>query len=425
MSYDEKKWQRFGVPDPDLVEVPGQNQKPERSLSQNAMANSQDKFSDSQTDKRKWGIPQVDDAFGKVRPTPPDLDARTWAPKGDSADISQDNDADHAAHGIFTWLWNSPILISFTTLAISIGILFLFNQLLAFIRLVESSPFPFRIAGWSVLGLLCLTFLYSVSQLWWTFRRLRTSPGIAIDSSQSIYFHRRSWIDQRLDSTQISSVLSILRGYPRNPDQRRLLARGQLLYEEFEENIDYLIRENILHDRDWLMQCKALYVEPLRKCSNQIVHDYAMRVALKTAIIPNKLLDILIICINSIFLFEELCRVFNVRTNRIDSIVLVSNFIFTTMISAKVTDFIDQTSEFMPHHGPGGVSEYQAPADHMIQNGSSSFVDALSSAGAKSVEAVVSYATANVVPKVAEGTINYILFRKLGHAAIRSLLPIR
>jgi hypothetical protein len=384
MSHDEEKRQRFGVPDPDLVEAPGQSQVPEPSLSPNAMTSPQPEGTDSQTEKRQWGIPQVDDAFVKDRPAPPDLDARTFAPKCDSADRDSDHDPADDAPGTSTGLWNSHILISLTTLAISMGTLFLLNQLLSFIRLVESSPFPFRVAGWSVLGLLCLALLYAVSLLWWTFRRLRTNPGIAIDSSQSVYSHRRSWMVQKLDSTHVASILSILRGYPRSPDQRRLLARGQLFAKVFEDNIDYLTRGGILHDRDWLIQCKAQYVEPLRKCAEQIVHDYAMRVAFKTAIIPNKLLDTLIICINSILLFEELCRVFNVRTTRINSIVLVSKLIFTTMISAKAADLIDQAAE--------GFN---------------------------------SFATANVLPIAGKGLVNYTLFRKLGHAAIRSLVPIK
>lgn len=399
-NHDDRRRKRFGVPDPEqaedaeLVRGTGPHEldpQPFRAGNEAIPAPM-----DSQTEKRKWGVPLVEGDSDSVRPAPSDLDARTWVPPSDAGGkVSNDEINAPDARGV-NGVWRSPILLSLSVLLISVGLLFIVNQILAFIRVVEESPFPFRVMGWSAFGLLCLALLFSSARLWWSFRRLRTNPGITLACSSTLSANRKAWSAKGANAVRVSAVLAILRSYPRSSEQRRLLARGKLRHEEFEGNLDYLDRGEVLHDLDWLAECRTRYVEPLRACAEQIVHDYSVRVALKTALVRNGILDTLIVWINAVLLLEELCRVFNVRTNRVDSIVMVGRLAFTTMISAKAADFIDDASDHLTHEGQSTMAEF------------------LASAAAK-------YA----LKGVGEGSVNYFLFRRLGRAAVAALMPIR
>ena len=396
-NHDDRRRKRFGVPDPehtgDPVRQPGPPLQDPKGIHAGNVATPAPM--DSQTEKRKWGVPLVEAAPGAVLTAPADLDARTWFPAAEHGEGGPAGPGE-PGDGLVTGAWRSPILVSLSVLMISVGLLFIVNQLLAFVRAVEESPLPFRVAGWFAFGLLCLALLFSVLRLWWSFRRLRANPGITLAGSPTLSASRRAWSGAGPDAARVSAVLAIIRGYPRDPVQRRLLARGKLRHEEFEGNLDYLDRGETLHDHDWLAECRTRYVEPLRGCAEQLVHDYAVRVGLKTAMVRNGMLDTLILWVNAVLMFEELCRVFNVRTNRVDSVVMVGRLALTTMISAKAADFIDEAS------------------DHLAQEGQATMAEFMASAAAK-------YA----LKGAGEGSVNYFLFRRLGRAAVAALLPIR
>ena len=348
----------------------------------------------SQYKKQRLGTPRIAENLETVRVIAGD--ARRWFPGEESKDLAAEPGLQEDEQNDFKGIWKSPILLSLAVLAVSVFLLFIINQVLAFVQMVGGAPAPFRVAGWIALCLLCLALCFSIFRLWWSFSRLRANPGITLFQAPKLSTNWNTWTKIKYDQAGMKAIYDIIRNYPRNKTQKNLLTRGKLDFEVFEGNLDYLGRSEHLFGHDWLAECHTRYVEPLRLCANQLVHDYAKRIALKTALVRNGILDTLIVWTNAVLLFEELCRVFNVRTTRFDSVVMVGKLAFTTMISAKAAELIDETS------------------DHMIAEGQANMAEYLASVAGK-------YA----LKGVGEGSVNYFLFRRFGRAAVSVLMPIK
>ena len=400
-AFDNSQRKRFGVPDTESLGVPVQVGAKGPSIfpaslgpldGHTAADLSIEKVGPINT-KQKLGVPVVAEVPGSMRVIAGD--ARQWLPARESRDSIQEP-AVEEEEGSFKDFWKSPILLSLGVLAVSVFALFITNQVLAFVQMVAGAPAPFRIAGWIALCLLCLALCFSILRLWWSFSRLRANPGITLFQAPKLSTNWNTWTKIKYDQAGMNAICDIIRNYPRNNTQKNLLTRGKLDFEVFEGNLDYLGRSEHLFGHDWLAECHTRYVEPLRLCANQLVHDYAKRIALKTALVRNGILDTLIVWTNAVLLFEELCRVFNVRTTRFDSVVMVGKLAFTTMISAKAAELIDETS------------------DHMIAEGQANMAEYLASVAGK-------YA----LKGVGEGSVNYFLFRRFGRAAVSVLMPIK
>jgi len=391
----------FGVPDPGIGEdscsLP--QVEPHRisaetavSIRKNSAENSLTSHN-SKTKKRDWGVPPVGKDHEYIKPI--EGKDNDWEPPYHDDPPPPNDDTKPELVG-FGSVLKSPILSSLSVLAISVCLLFLLNQLLVFIQMVENSPLPVRMASWLAFGLLGIALLLSVFRLCWSFRRLQSNPEITIPNASTLSAIKKAWSATSLDPSKVAAILAIIRNYPKDPTQKKLLNRGKLNFEEFERNLRYLDQSETPIDDDWLKNCQAHYVEPLEKCAKQLVHDYSIRVGFKTALVRNSMLDSIIILINAVLMFEELCRVFNVRTTRINSIVMVGRLAFMTMISAKTNEVIDN-----------GI-------DHFAQGASATFGEMFTALLVK------------LGLKVgAEGVVNYFLFRKLGLAAISVLMPIR
>ena len=299
--------------------------------------------------------------------------------------------------GFFSFL-KSPLVTSLVVLALSIFFIFVLNQVLSFIQAIESAPLPVRIAGWIAFALLGIALIFSCIRLVWSFSRLRTNPGITLDVSSNLWKARKIWNRPGHDPKKIEALLQIIRSYPKDDSQGRLLKRGNLDLTEFKKCLNFLVEggNDIPRGNDWLKECQGRYVEPLKKCAHQLIHDYALRVGLKTALVKNGMLDSLIIWINAILMFEELCMVFNVRTNRINSVYMVGRLALATVISAKSNDFVDEA------------------ANHLMKEGQNNIAEVLAGMAAKFF-----------VKGAAEATVNYFIFQRLGRAAVAALLPVQ
>jgi hypothetical protein len=399
---DNSQRKRFGVPDTESSGVPvqvdfkGPSTLPAGlgSLDRRSASDYGVEKVGNQTTKHKLGVPFVAEVPESIRVVTDD--ACQWFPAEESEDLVPETALHEEEQGTFKDVWKSPILLSLAVFAVSVFFLFITNQVLDFVQIVGGAPAPFRVTGWIALCLLCLALCFSIFRLWWSFSRLRANPGITLLQAPKLSTNWNTWTKIKCDQAGMKAICDIIRNYPRNKTQKNLLTRGKLDFEVFTGNLDYLGRSEHLFGHDWLTECHIRYVEPLRLCANQLVHDYAKRIALKTALVRNGILDTLIVWINAVLLFEELCLVFNVRTTRFDSVVMVGKLAFTTMISAKAAELIDETS------------------DHMIAEGQANMAEYLASVAGK-------YA----LKGVGEGSVNYFLFRRFGRAAVSVLMPIK
>jgi len=349
---------------------------------------------DSQTAKRKCLVPGVDASYLVVNVS--SEDAKNWFPRKEQKEQVDVTDLGDPGPKGFAGIWKSPILLSLSVLIISTFMLFLINQVLAFVQAVETAPLALRVTCRIALALLCLALLFSIIRLWWSLWSLSVNPKIYLPHGNDRSASRKAWSFSGPDKLKVEALLGIIRNYPRDQVQEKLLKRGKIDVTEFQGNLDYLLKPHVDHDIDWLKNCQEYYVKPLKDCANQLLYDYTKKVALKTALVRNGIMDSLIIGVNTVLLYEELCRVFNVRTTRLDSLLMVARLAYITMISAKTADYFEDGLEQVTEEGSATIFEYVTT--EFVKYG-------LKGAG--------------------ESAANYFLFQRLGKAAISDLLPVK
>jgi len=169
--------------------------------------------------------------------------------------------------------------------------------------------------------------------------------------------------------------------------------------KSLKSNIKTLLRSENAGQSRWIEDCERLFVAVIDEAAKRRVTSYAKRVGVKTAISPTGLVDSLIVTTNSVMMVEELCRLYGVRTGRWQSVLLTWRIFFSTFVSAKLEERIDEAADSL-------------------------FEGALSSIPEVSKE-LFARLSMGLLKRAAEGSVNMALFYRLGTATILSLRPIK
>lgn len=301
--------------------------------------------------------------------------------------------------------YRSPVIIGIAGLALAIGLFHLINQVAQFFSAIQNSWWPLRYAGYFAALALSLLFVWALFKLTWVFLRLRSNPAF---SNTNLSQHDRSQLQ------------SLVEDYPLNDASTLALLRdGKVNLDDFYRDLQDLAERSSLHDIHWVEDFKSRYCNPLEQCAQQVVHSYALSVGIKTAVVPNGLLDTLIIWTNAILMLERLCRVYNLRPNRFEVVCLSARLVFTTFVVARIDDAINGLAGDLGNSAQEGAKEFGKDFAHQFTD-SSTAMDAIGSVVGGGANLLTKFAG-----KAAEGTVTYMFFRRLGYAAIRSLQPIR
>lgn len=347
------------------------------------------------TAEKSAGIPsQVPSVILGVSRAPVD-----WLPPE-----SKPFDEEPIAPSYWSSVLRSPILSAVLLLAVSALLLVVLSEAVQFVRAVQTASLPLRAISYLCGGVLIISIGWSVIRLVSTYRKLSISPQVTVTSINSATgraLTRRN-IDEQRDSG-FTALRLIVKRYPIDEKEHiSFLRRCGCSDEEIgtlRRNIHFLLESEGAGRSKWLKDCEQKFIVPIDDIAKRRVADYARRVAVKTAIMPTGFFDSLIVVLNAVFLVEELCRCYFVRTSLGNSILLVIRLTFSTFVSARLEDRIDATTDSLFDGALSGIHEVAKEAFAKV--------------------------TLGILKRTAEGTINYALFYRIGGAAILYLRPMR
>jgi len=300
-------------------------------------------------------------------------------------------------------LLSSPVVSAcFILLATAFSIVIL-SEVSQFIQTIQSAPTFVQIVAYACVLLLVMAFFFAMARLVIAYRRLKTTPQVQLEAIKSLSLRARTR-DQtaRQVDAGYDSLMEIVKDYPiGDAKHKRLLARCGLSEGEMKalaSNISFLIKPDHSGKAKWIEDCDRLFVEVIDRPARQCVTNYSKRVGLKTAISPTGLIDSLIVVTNAVFMVEDLCRLYHVKTGRVQAIFLTGRICFSTFVSAKIEDRVDEIADTF-------------------------FDGAIASIPEMSKE-VFARITMGLLKRTAEGAVNMALFFRLGTATISSLRPI-
>lgn len=301
-------------------------------------------------------------------------------------------------------IFQSPILWVFLILFLSGFLLVILSELFQFIQSIQSAPFFLQIPAYICIFTLLAALSWSFIKLGIAYKQLRKSPQVRLDQIRDGLNRKiiREQIDKKI-SKGFETLQMIVKEYPiRDKKQIDLLKKSGMTSGEidtFKSNINFLLGKNFVGKEKWIEDCDRLFVQVIDKFAKSLVETYARQVALKTAIIPYGFLDAFTVAVNSVYMVEDLCRLYFVRGGKLQSFLLALKVSFNVFIAAKIEDKIDTAT--------------QGFTDSLLESCQASFGELFSKGAAV------------VLKRAAEGAINGFLFYRIGIATISMLRPIR
>lgn len=304
-----------------------------------------------------------------------------------------------AEFSVASQILSSRILFACILLFVTAFSIVVLSEVVQFIGAVQNSPAAVQIVAYTCIVALAATFFWAIGRLLVAYRQLAASPQVRLDRNRAL---TREQIASELDAGY-NSLYAIVKQYPiKERRQRALLRRAGMGEDKLETlrcNIDTLLIDDNLGKVEWIGDCDRLFVKLVDECAKRRVRTYARRVALKTALSPTGLIDSLIVAINAVFMVEDLCRIYSVKTSRWHAVLLAGRVVVNTIISARLEDSVDDVTNTL-------------------------FKDAISSIPGMTKEAVAKVSL-GITKRMTEGAINAKLVYRLGASTIAMLRPIK
>ena len=331
------------------------------------------------------------------------LDKRRWG------DVREDDLMDERGRlvgieKIVKWRSGKHILIAVSACVV----LIFFAQAVSLINQLGSFTAWARYLGFAVILVLFVVFGWAGVQLVRGFLRFRKTPALLMKDLEE--FSERARLRQRVNAAteDVRGVLEgYLRRYPSDAANCSELARVALTQEEVEQLV--ASRADLLDGQaskaggeGWIADFESRFVCLIDGYANRVVERYARKVGLKTAVAPTGFIDTMIVLTNAYLMLRDLFVVYNVRLSRTGT--------FAVLFRVSLNAFAAGQMEDLSEDAAGGFTRW---VKEVTGGGSTG-------GGSNPAQMV---ATA-VLGRLAEGTGNYLLFRRLGKAVIRHLRPV-
>lgn len=280
--------------------------------------------------------------------------------------------------------------------------LFAFSQALQILAALAVQPLPLKVFGYALLTAIFVTLVVFSWRLLLLLRRLRVNQQIS--AAQLRELSRRAELRamvQRDKAAAKSNLEAYLRSYPlpEGPAERALgFQADDATIKKLRDAREFLLDHERFSDYDgWLSDFQLRFQDTLQGTASSIVGNWMKLVGIKTAISPNPMIDSVIVLYCSYGMIGDLCRLYNLRMTRPGMIRLLALSLFNTYAAVQLEDNLDTLS--------GAVS------DNLFD-----FAD-LHTFGLSDV-------AGKFLPKLADGTANALLLRKLGKSTITMLRPL-
>ncbi len=307
----------------------------------------------------------------------------------------------------FSDVLSSPLLFAALVVVFAGILIVILSQFFQFVQAIQSVPLFAQVIGYACVGLLVLAFFIALTRLALTYRRLAVTPAVNLTAIQEAK-RRATTRDQlaRQVEAGYKSLRDLVQKYPIDSSMHQdFLKRCGMTSDEInmlKSNVKALLKSENAGQSRWIEDCERLFVAVIDDAAKRRVKSYVKRVGVKTAICPTGLVDSLIVTTNSVMMVEELCRLYGVRTNRWQSILLTWRIFYFAFVSAKLEEKIDKIDKV---------------ADSLFEGALSSVPET-----AKEVCAKLSM---GLLKRAIEAGVNMALFYRLGTATIMFLRPIK
>lgn len=289
-------------------------------------------------------------------------------------------------------------------LTVCIMSLLLITQVLHATSEIEALPTVWRWVVGSIVGVIGFVVAYYIGRLLWLYFRLQTRQQVNIRALNIIAERRQMQVlaeDKSREARQIFS--GYLRDFPLEKQgvekfvalgfepeavQKLRIARDRLLNVEYTET-----------SRVWLDEYRENFQTVLDDVAKGRVWSYALKAGMATSTSPYALLDQMIVLYTCTAMIHDLMRIYNIRPALGQTGVILAQAITHAYLVGVFDD-----------------------AAHTAAN---TMGEALKGVAHTGPEMLGLRAAGVVSTKLAEGTINGMLVRRLGRQIVRMLQPMR
>ena len=277
-----------------------------------------------------------------------------------------------------------PKIVNVSILAIVlILILFVFNQFTSLFVLLSQAPGWYQYIGYFFLALFFLLLIYSLISFIGIVIKLNSFDQQSLSELSGRRLTIKS-VESRQETKD--KLKSFTNGFDVNTScftesesESLIRAREQLLYSEYGGSLE------------WIEAYKISFQDILDQKADEIVNNYAKKVGWNTAIIPNGLLDSIVVFYMNLEMVKSLSVLYNIRIGRWSSLKLFAKIFIHTFGARQLEEM---TEEML-----------QQASDHIFQGVSNLVMGKLGA-------------------KVSEGLINYYFTRRIGKKCIEYLQPL-
>jgi uncharacterized membrane protein YcjF (UPF0283 family) len=297
------------------------------------------------------------------------------------------------------WLLSSSGIGAILAIFVGASLLFVISQAVSLLGEIEKLPDWMAIPALTGAGLLILVMAVAGLRLVGLYLRLRASPLVSVRAIQELTVRAEM---REIAAQQYSAACGALRAfidrYPMDGKRsQKLLQRNGFRPDEIERlrwSAAHLRGRELTTYEGWLHECDQTFLSVLDQVARRRIRLYAVAVGIKTAAVPNGLADTAIVLLNAYLMIGNLCRIYNLRANSLGTLAILGH-VFVNAFSA-------------------------AGLEHLSDMASAHMSDTMTTAGGM-LAGVARTATA----RLAEGSANGLLFRRLGLASMRRLRPIQ
>lgn len=286
--------------------------------------------------------------------------------------------------------------------------LFVFAQVTSTLAGLATLPEWVRYPGYAGLAILTLLVLFAAFRLLGFYFSLRPNRPVPVKTLQQLAQRTRlRWLVQEKAAEAREHLAGYMRLYPFTSDkERKALGFLGLTAEHFtqmETARQQLLDANLFASSDtWFNDFRERFQKPLDEVAEGRIVYYARRVAFFTAASPNALVDTLLTGYCSFMLLADLCRIYNLRSSRLGTAILLTHVFFNAYMAGQLNELENVTST--------GIEGLVTESGLRL--------------GSMAADATLAKIAGKLGSRMASGVLNYFLLQRLGKYAVRLLRPV-
>jgi putative membrane protein len=241
-------------------------------------------------------------------------------------------------------LLRSPIVFSlFLGMTGLLGI-FLFNQVSSTLLWISTLGTIGQYLGYGFLGILVSAVGIAFLRLLWSFARLRNSPRWKLSGFQQL--EKRAQLHQHYVRQQYSEVKEGLRiyleEYPlanESMEGKKLSALGldSQTRKQLQVRRDRLVDPSLMPSTmEWLSAFQGQFQAPIDEVAAARINHWAKRNALLVTLSNQSSFDTLGSLYFSVRMFHDLCTIYQLRSGRVESLVLLTRIFFQSYLAGQM-----------------------------------------------------------------------------------------